>query len=847
MATEVEYVNYKDFVADLESTEAPGVDDVTVVSNSSDGPRTIPANTSALTNVATDSDLTADASFELQTATGKKKAPANLLAKQRGLETTNGNVTSLTTYVQNVAHSIAPAFDATRTIENPYIAGKDIVTYTDGFLYVFKNDHYGAWNAGDVIKINLKANAFVQFSTNPEFIYFIRDLEGKLLFGIRVDGTPEWQDGVPKPIRDAISVVNSAVYAELETKVDKEIGKSLINSTVAESQSTIDYGEFLKILLDKDGRVIEAIDFFGQHNFFGSVAFSGGVAWTTENLNQLATALRENGFSGGQGDWSEEKKLTIPMPKIAIVDFSGIESLPTTKTADSHAVMKFWDMGGNFFKKNVIVNAQGNSSLQFVKKNISIDICNDEWIGDDTFKLKIGDWVAQDSFHIKAYYTDFFRGVAVAGYNWYRSIVDTRGPKKNRTWKLANVEQSNENWGYGLGCDSSDYTARIDDGALCFPFGFPCIVTLNGQFYGIFSFQLKKHRDNYRMDKAEAKHIHLDGEIGVSSLFGGSIDWTKFEIRNPKDLYCIDGSKYDGDNPAEIVDEETAEAWISAGTLPGGTAITSKITKNLRRTYAVREYIETLSSKMPTVVASDDKITELTKTFNADNLIDYQIFCDTLGNGDGFLKNWQWTTWDGEHWFVNPYDLDLICGGVFAGQFLRAPRTSHYVWENQNPSYYTHHGLNTQLNARYKELRDSGALSVDNFINFVINWMETIGASYFKEEFKKWPSTPSNNEVAVNETYWEMVMVDGKPKIVTENANVWARDTDYSVDDVVHAVMNINQWQNGSNNWYYEFVCKQACRNVECGTFAYKDSIWRLYNWLKQNIENMDSIYNYGG
>ena len=149
MATEVEYVNYKDFVADLESTENPGVDDVTVVSNSSDGPRTITANTSALTNTATDSDLTADASFELQTATGKKKVPANLLAMQSGLESANGNVTALATYAQNVARSIAPEFDPTRTSEKPYLPGTPVMY--NGELYRFKVEHYGAWSSGDVI------------------------------------------------------------------------------------------------------------------------------------------------------------------------------------------------------------------------------------------------------------------------------------------------------------------------------------------------------------------------------------------------------------------------------------------------------------------------------------------------------------------------------------------------------------------------------------------------------------------------------------------------------------------------------------------------------------------------
>lgn len=141
MATEVEYVNYKDFVAGLESTENPGVDDVTVVSNETDGPRVVPANTSALSNTATDSDLTADASVDLQTASGKKKAPANLFAKQSGLETTNGNVTALTNYVHKVAHSVAQEFVPNSTIT---VAGYPYMY--NGSLYMAKEEYQGPWD-----------------------------------------------------------------------------------------------------------------------------------------------------------------------------------------------------------------------------------------------------------------------------------------------------------------------------------------------------------------------------------------------------------------------------------------------------------------------------------------------------------------------------------------------------------------------------------------------------------------------------------------------------------------------------------------------------------------------------
>ena len=154
MATEVEYVNYKDFVADLESTEAPGVDDVTVVSNETDGPRTIPANTSALTNTATDSDLTTDASFELQTATGKKKVPANLLAKASDLgvlvSTIDLNDSSLWTnsQIDSTNGSVSASDSRLSTPDSLALAPNTIFDYTKGanitslsiYVYAYEDD-----------------------------------------------------------------------------------------------------------------------------------------------------------------------------------------------------------------------------------------------------------------------------------------------------------------------------------------------------------------------------------------------------------------------------------------------------------------------------------------------------------------------------------------------------------------------------------------------------------------------------------------------------------------------------------------------------------------------------------
>ena len=58
-------------------------------------------------------------------------------------------------------------------------------------------------------------------------------------------------------------------------------------------------------------------------------------------------------------------------------------SWPTSKFVNNKVWVEFYDMQGNYFKKRAIHNAQGSSSMLFIKKNGAFDFCNDEWIGDD--------------------------------------------------------------------------------------------------------------------------------------------------------------------------------------------------------------------------------------------------------------------------------------------------------------------------------------------------------------------------------------------------------------------------------------------------------------------------------
>ena len=168
--------------------------------------------------------------------------------------------------------------------------------------------------------------------------------------------------------------------------------------------SVVDNPEYIEVKLDSENKVIEGIVSDGTKVVNANTEFKNISAekLTTNSLNlskvgltEFEQALKENGFTGGQGDWSTASSLHIPEPRCAMINITSADekpySWPTTKFVNNKVWVEFYDMQGNYFKKRAIHNAQGSSSMSFEKKNGAFDFCNDEWIGDDTFSIKFGD------------------------------------------------------------------------------------------------------------------------------------------------------------------------------------------------------------------------------------------------------------------------------------------------------------------------------------------------------------------------------------------------------------------------------------------------------------------------
>lgn len=337
--------------------------------------------------------------------------------------------------------------------------------------------------------------------------------------------------------------------------------------------------------------------------------------------------------------------------------------------------------------------------------------------------------------------------------------------------------------------------SSFSDKALCHPDGFPCIVSLNGEFYGIFSWQLKKHRKNMDMTKDNPKHVHFELTTYTSSLRTGDVVWDDIEVKNPKALteeskgYIENFARYDGE-------------------------------------------LETLSQSL-----SDKEMRmEIERRYDVKSLIDYIIHGLITSNVDGFGKNIQFFTYDGIKWFCTPYDLDLTYGTLWFTDFQFPPEWSFVNCDHRLIPYLSRDVpfrwitsyFWDDLKARYASLRDKGIISVSSIMANLKEWNSRIGRTYFEQEFARWPQSPCIGERIVNEG-WESV-------------ESWQ-------DFYTTAAYDENKTYNEGEKCVYNYHIYQASCRISGvpptlkGGFT--DSEERVQAWLSGRIELEDGYMDY--
>ena len=696
-----------------------------------------------------------------------------------------------------------------------------------------------------------------KYIENPEFVYAKTDAQDRILWAIKSDGTVYYGAGIPTQvveyINKKIAELSLDEYEDIVTFLQdfldsdttlkaiidsieaRKLDKEGLNKEALETQTIVDNPEFIQITIDAERKMLEGITSEGKKKVMVNTQIEGSLSAkkvdidgaTIENIQDpegrteieidvdgkilsyrdsegvkheeagiktnhielsfnatqdLINALNSLGYNANNPvDWSDSEFVEIPIPSICAVVNIETDGQAEAKGVDIPTYIQFWDKSGNYFRKPIVLNAQGSSSMSYHIKNQAIDFT-------DGSKLKFGNWVPCDSFHIKKYFIDVFRGQCIVGYWLTEQMYQTRPYGERRPWDYLN---SFDNVDGANGSFSKDY----DTGALAHPDGFPVKVFFNGKNAGVYAFNLKKDRANYYCKKDKQEQIILDGVLGNTFWMangdlrqqgeeGGNI-WHDFEVRNPKISKDINGNKYDGDNPSEPSD-------------------------NYATTKAAIERLTTAITLVNAETTTEAKKTKFEEFFNIPFLIDYDLIGQVIYNYDGYRKNWIWITNDSVKWCPTSYDMDSIFGQHWNGASYESGSLTSILGTDNNLPTGTNllKGLyQTEMRARYKELRDSGIFSVDNIVALLEKWVNACGYNNLKEDIEEIVTSPyMENGSVVTDGEGEQVLIPNTPSY-----------RDGTIDEYVYPP--------ATGGWY--------------------NSILRVKNWLAQRLQTLDIYFNY--
>lgn len=608
---------------------------------------------------------------------------------------------------------------------------------------------------------------------NPEYMAVEKDSDGRVLSATNPDGS-----------HYAYNMKSETIPTEFEHIEDPE----------GRTEITTDSEEKVLSYRDSGGKKHE-------HDMEITNLEVSNLNLKGNSVNNIGDALKANDFKlDTPSDFSKDSHIELPIPRIAAQVRLYAPKLPTTKQDDIEAEIEYNDKDGNYFRKPVILNAQGSSSMNYYVKNMAIDI-------NDGSEIKFGDFPTQDSFHLKKYYIDAFRGQCIVGYWLMEQLYKSHPIGQQYPYEFCYSNNSVTN---GFGDVRKDFITY----GKCHPDGFPIIITWvntstqKETWMGVYTWNLKKSKEVYCCDKKTAENIILDGDIGKSTLWNGSIDWTSFEIRNPKNLVDIDGHKYDGDNPKELSE-------------------TDEFSKK------VKDYIIRFSRALQDIESNQTKET-FEKYFEPKVMIDYFLINQFIYNIDGVERNTIWVSHDGNK--INPtlYDVDSIFGNHPSGLFVIQNSSTKGILGSGSglPTYFLYKLYIQEINERYSELRKSGIFTVDNCKTLFEKWVTMIGYDNYKKEFKAYPETHSYRKSNVSKE-WELIGWSmGDAYSPTKNYNIGDTCRLYSLT----------------------FKAKENVQGVSPIAVPYEhyiqgggfyNSINRVCNWLTERINFLDKTFNY--
>lgn len=738
-------------------------------------------------------------------------------------------------------------------------------------------------------------NEMYHVEQNEEFFTAWLDTDDKVLLGIKRDGQIIGEINAVNALKKVITKMQNDIIS-LQEKTDKMSPDLQELLSVCSVFSLLDNTEYLSVETDVEGKILSYTNADGSHYIHNvtsetiptefdhiedkegrleiTVDANGKVladrkrdgeryetkmnidSLKVSNFNlkgnssyDIAKALKEINYNGFDwSDWVEKNStpLELAIPRKAIVNITGVKNLPSKKAVNDKAYLEYYDLSGNYFKVKVYLNAQGSSTLADPMKSCAIDLFSNDW-GEESYEIKFGNWIAQDSFHLKAFYKDALKSIQPISYDIGNQILSYLNVRANRF----HIMKTDDILSGACGDTKYDFSQ-----ALCMPSQFPVEVYLNGDYYGLFMWSLKKNRDNYSMDKKDYTSILIDN-VGSIYHSNGDIGCSWDELKNPKTLICVDGKKYDADtHMGEIIGTDTvAGKKYTFKKLNAATTdfdyftVTSvdydALNKDMENTAKTKAIVNECSKYIKYIhdAGTDEEKKKLAlKYFDVPNIIAYIIFTELTFNQDGRINNAQITIYDGKVGY-NIYDCDSCLGKTWGGVFWSASIVSEIIpaqKDNWMPTDVIKGLFSDEINTCYKKLRDSGIISTENINKIIDSWFDRIGKDALERSIKKW-SPPSYRKATNLNVNWEFYICKS---LENEDVSQYDESAEYHVGDKVY-LKNKTGW----DSYYYR--CIKDCtgvyptKNNSLEPNAVYDSFSRIKEWIKYKIEFCDKLFLY--
>jgi hypothetical protein len=308
---------------------------------------------------------------------------------------------------------------------------------------------------------------------------------------------------------------------------------------------------------------------------------------------------------------------------------------------------------------------QGSSSLSYPKKNYTIKF-------DNVFEAVEG-WGEQKKYCFKANYIDHTHARNIVSAKLWGAVVRSRSPKNTTLTALPN-------------CGAID--------------GFPCVITINGEYQGLYTFNIPKDGWMFGMGNGTNEAIICaENDSDATRFKSEAVMGTHFSL--------------------EYAPDEDNADWVETS----------------------------LNRLINACINSDgtDLDTTIAQYLDWDSAIDYYIFVTMLGGLDLTNKNYLLVTYDGTKWFFSACDMDSTYGLYWNGKRFESPASYDlsYYQEINRLMWLLYTYKKDALKARYAQLR-KGALSDANVINAFSNFMCQIPERIYLSDTEVWAGIPSS-------------------------------------------------------------------------------------------------------